>query len=38
MVCIELRGTGDTHIPFAKLGKQLKLPQTAVLALRAPEQ
>ena len=29
---------GDTHIPFSKLGKSLKLPQTAVLALRAPEQ
>ncbi|TCD71016.1 hypothetical protein EIP91_000514 [Steccherinum ochraceum] len=33
-----LHGLGDTHIPFAKLGKQLKLPQTATLALRAPEQ
>jgi hypothetical protein len=30
--------TGDTHIPFSKLSKSLKLPQTAVLALRAPEQ
>ena len=30
--------TGDTHIPFSKLGKSLKLPQTAILALRAPEQ
>ena len=29
---------GDTHIPFSKLGKSLRLPQTAVLALRAPEQ
>lgn len=29
---------GDTHVPFAKLGRQLKLPQTAVLVLRAPEQ
>lgn len=28
---------GDTHIPFAKLGRQLKLPQTATLTLRAPE-
>ncbi|THU75347.1 hypothetical protein K435DRAFT_707327, partial [Dendrothele bispora CBS 962.96] len=27
-----------THIPFSKLGKQFKLPQTAVLAIRAPEQ
>ena len=30
--------TGDTHIPFSKLGKSLKLPQTAILALQAPEQ
>ena len=30
--------TGDTHIPFSKLGKTLKLPQTAILALCAPEQ
>ena len=30
--------TGDTHIPFSKLGKSLKLPQTAILALCAPEQ
>lgn len=29
---------GDSHLPFSKLGRQLKLPQTAVLALRAPEQ
>jgi hypothetical protein len=29
---------GDTHISFKKLGKALKLPQTAVLSLRAPEQ
>ncbi|KAI0632647.1 hypothetical protein C8Q77DRAFT_1158130 [Trametes polyzona] len=30
---------GDTHIdiPFANLGCQLHLPQTATLALRAPE-
>ncbi|KXN85604.1 hypothetical protein AN958_11092 [Leucoagaricus sp. SymC.cos] len=33
-----VHGLGDTHIPFAKMGRQLKLPQTAVLALRAPEQ
>ncbi|KAE9405516.1 hypothetical protein BT96DRAFT_1015502 [Gymnopus androsaceus JB14] len=32
-----LHGLGDTHLPFAKLGRQLKLPQTAVLALQAPE-
>ncbi|KAF9453300.1 hypothetical protein P691DRAFT_719724 [Macrolepiota fuliginosa MF-IS2] len=34
---ILLHGLGDTHEPFAKLGKQLKLPQTAALVLRAPE-
>ncbi|KIK68492.1 hypothetical protein GYMLUDRAFT_35920 [Collybiopsis luxurians FD-317 M1] len=34
---ILLHGLGDTHIPFSKLGRQLKLPQTATLALRAPE-
>ncbi|KAH9829261.1 uncharacterized protein C8Q71DRAFT_718508 [Rhodofomes roseus] len=33
-----LHGLGDTHVPFGKLGNQLKLPQTATLALRAPEQ
>jgi len=33
-----LHGLGDTHGPFAKLGLQLKLPQTAILALRAPDQ
>lgn len=35
---ILLHGLGDTHLPFTNLGRQLKLPQTAVLALRAPEQ
>ncbi|KAH8089911.1 hypothetical protein BXZ70DRAFT_954419 [Cristinia sonorae] len=35
---ILFHGLGDTHIPFARLGKQLKLPQTATLALRAPDQ
>lgn len=29
---------GDTHTPFSSLGRSLKLPQTATLALRAPEQ
>ncbi|KAJ7178034.1 hypothetical protein C8R46DRAFT_1075639, partial [Mycena filopes] len=37
-ILILLHGLGDTHIPLSKLGRQLKLPQTAVLALRAPEQ
>ncbi|KAI9460683.1 Alpha/Beta hydrolase protein [Boletus coccyginus] len=35
---ILLHGLGDSHTPFAKLGRSLHLPQTAVLALRAPEQ
>ncbi|KAL1938084.1 hypothetical protein VTO73DRAFT_11913 [Trametes versicolor] len=34
---ILLHGLGDTQIPFGKLGHQLHLPQTATLALRAPE-
>lgn len=34
---ILLHGLGDTHTSFANLGKQLKLPQTATLAIRAPE-
>ncbi|TFK83627.1 hypothetical protein K466DRAFT_567709 [Polyporus arcularius HHB13444] len=34
---ILLHGLGDTQIPFGKLGRQLHLPQTATLALRAPE-
>ena len=33
-----IQSTGDTHAPFAKMGRQLKLPQTAILSLRAPEQ
>ncbi|KAF9224793.1 hypothetical protein BS17DRAFT_779054 [Gyrodon lividus] len=37
-IIILLHGLGDSHIPFAKLGRSLNLPQTAVLALRAPEQ
>ncbi|KZT65185.1 hypothetical protein DAEQUDRAFT_769041 [Daedalea quercina L-15889] len=35
---ILLHGLGDTHEPFGKLGRQLKLPQTVTLALRAPQQ
>ncbi|KAF8867427.1 hypothetical protein CPB85DRAFT_1246968, partial [Mucidula mucida] len=35
---ILLHGLGDSHVPFFKLGCSLQLPQTAVLALRAPEQ
>ncbi|KAH0831157.1 alpha/beta-hydrolase [Lanmaoa asiatica] len=33
-----LHGLGDSHTPFAKLGQSFHLPQTAILALRAPEQ
>jgi predicted esterase len=33
LICAE----GDTHLPFAKMGQNLKLPQCAILALRAPE-
>ncbi|KIY49799.1 hypothetical protein FISHEDRAFT_65189 [Fistulina hepatica ATCC 64428] len=35
---IMLHGLGDTHRPFARAGKQLRLPQTAVLAICAPSQ
>lgn len=34
---IFLHGLGDTHHPFFKLGQFLKLPQTAILSLRAPD-
>ncbi|GAA5995983.1 alpha/beta hydrolase [Rhodotorula paludigena] len=34
---ILLHGLGDTSTPFARLGQQLNLPQTAVLSLQAPE-
>ncbi|KAG2064575.1 hypothetical protein BDR04DRAFT_1109915 [Suillus decipiens] len=34
---ILLHGLGDTDVPFARLGRSLKLPQTATLALRAPD-
>ncbi|KAG0704137.1 hypothetical protein DFH29DRAFT_393054 [Suillus ampliporus] len=34
---ILLHGLGDTNLPFARLGRSLKLPQTATLALRAPD-
>lgn len=37
-ILILLHGLGDTHKPFSNLGRQLKLPQTAILALRAPDQ
>ncbi|GAA5860964.1 hypothetical protein JCM1840_002020 [Sporobolomyces johnsonii] len=34
---ILFHGLGDTYHPFAQLGSSLKLPQTAVLALQAPQ-
>jgi len=34
---ILFHGLGDTHLPFTKLGRNLKLPQCAFLSLRAPE-
>lgn len=37
-ILILLHGLGDTQKPFAQLGRQLKLPQTATFALRAPQQ
>jgi hypothetical protein len=31
-----LISSGDTHVPFTKLGRSLTLPQTAALAVRGP--
>ncbi|CAO3600998.1 unnamed protein product [Absidia cylindrospora] len=36
-VLILLHGLGDTLQPFASLGQKLELPQTATLAVQAPE-
>ena len=33
---IMLHGLGDSHKPFTALAKQMSLPQTAFLSLRAP--
>ena len=33
---ILLHGLGDTHLPFARLGTQLNLPNTACIAITAP--
>ncbi|OWZ19582.1 PhosphoLipase/carboxylesterase [Phytophthora megakarya] len=33
-----LHGRGDSHEPFARLGEQMALPQTAVVSLRAPRE
>ncbi|KAF4303833.1 putative phospholipase carboxylesterase superfamily protein [Botryosphaeria dothidea] len=35
-VLILLHGLGDTHASFANLGRQMNLPETACLAVRAP--
>jgi predicted esterase len=36
-ILILLHGLGDGHLPFAQLGSQLNLPETACLAIQAPE-
>ncbi|KAF2269471.1 phospholipase/Carboxylesterase superfamily protein [Lojkania enalia] len=36
-VLVLLHGLGDTNAPFTKLGQQLSLPETACIAVRAPE-
>ncbi|KAK0663226.1 putative hydrolase C9G1.08c [Lasiodiplodia hormozganensis] len=35
-VLLLLHGLGDTHAPFARLGAQMSLPETACIAVRAP--
>ncbi|KAF2220597.1 Alpha/Beta hydrolase protein [Elsinoe ampelina] len=35
-ILILLHGLGDTHLPFARLGTQLNLPNTACIAIRGP--
>jgi len=35
-ILIILHGLGDTHIPFAGLGKKFNFPETACLAIRGP--
>lgn len=37
-VLLFLHGRGDSHEPFARLGAQMALPQTAVVSLQAPLQ
>lgn len=36
-ILILLHGLGDSHDAFAKLGRQLSLPETACIAMRAPK-
>ena len=35
-ILVLLHGLGDSHVPFAKLGTQLNLPNTACIAIKAP--
>ncbi len=35
---ILLHGIGDSEIPFARLGRNLNLPETVCIALRGPKQ
>jgi len=35
-ILILLHGLGDSHVPFERLGAQLNLPNTACIAIRAP--
>ncbi|KAJ9639888.1 hypothetical protein H2201_007334 [Coniosporium apollinis] len=35
-ILVLLHGLGDTHLPFTQLARQLSLPETACLSLRAP--
>ncbi|KAI4797280.1 alpha/beta-hydrolase [Aureobasidium sp. EXF-8846] len=36
-VLILLHGLGDAHLPFAQLGTQMNLPETACISIKAPE-
>ncbi|PNS16552.1 hypothetical protein CAC42_286 [Sphaceloma murrayae] len=35
-ILILLHGLGDSHVPFARLGEQLNLPNTACIAIKGP--
>ncbi|KAF2754061.1 alpha/beta-hydrolase [Pseudovirgaria hyperparasitica] len=36
-VLILLHGLGDTHVPFTNLGRQMNLPETVCISIRAPK-
>ncbi|THZ82836.1 alpha/beta-hydrolase [Aureobasidium pullulans] len=36
-ILILLHGLGDAHLPFAQLGTQMNLPETACISIKAPE-